>query len=134
MFSHGKCRICPVFMRFPKDRIEKIRNPIGDGNRDASFLRNVGDRIEKIRNPIGDGNRLISIFIYVFCCHIEKIRNPIGDGNSRTLIRTECCRDRENKKPHRGRKLTFFMSKESIFVNRENKKPHRGRKHFYKID
>ena len=82
MFSHGKCRICPVFMRFPKDRIEKIRNPIGDGNgHEEPAGKQEGPPIEKIRNPIGDGNQY-----FLFCnsdvIHkIEKIRNPIGDGN-----------------------------------------------------
>ena len=37
--------------------IEKIRNPIGDGNLFSSPPGGV-IFIEKIRNPIGDGNRL----------------------------------------------------------------------------
>lgn len=56
MFSHGKCRICPVFMRFPKDRIEKIRNPIGDGNFASFFKMLATTAIEKIKTPKGDGN------------------------------------------------------------------------------
>ena len=80
MFSHGKCRICPVFMRFPKDRIEKIRNPIGDGNNIRLQECKRFKFIEKIRNPIGDGNvKVESVFLSLFL--IEKIRNPIGDGN-----------------------------------------------------
>ncbi len=60
--------------------IEKIRNPIGDGNNIRLQECKRFKFIEKIRNPIGDGNvKVESVFLSLFL--IEKIRNPIGDGN-----------------------------------------------------
>ena len=105
MFSHGKCRICPVFMRFPKDRIEKMENPKGDGNSDSIAKielqayrengkpqrgRKLGMQspkiikiieIEKMENPKGDGNDTVYLSIVYPTTPIEKMENPKGDGN-----------------------------------------------------